>query len=159
MESILTSEYLLLGIAAIIAIFIIVRVVRFLFKVAMIVAVIAFIYFMFFGGGSKSLEGQLEKALKNTTIAQLENKYCAAEKHESVECQCLVQQVRTDLEARLSAIEISNLEQDKKANVSEMLKSFKNKRPEIRKCLESHEDSLFSVSNIMKKMIGWWVNS
>lgn len=132
------KEYLMLGIAGVIAVWIIIRIARSLFKFAILGAVLFGAYYIFSSGNADGLINTgLESMLKNTTITQLMDKHCTPENKDGTKCECVITPIYNDLNMKYDKTEMVQLEQNKKKMADEMMVSFKAKRPEIEACIKN----------------------
>ena len=137
-----TSEMILLGIAAIIALFILVRIAKTIFKVIIVVAILAALFFLLKGGSLDSLMGpSVNNIFQNTTITQLMDQHCSPEKRNDLKCKCIVTPVYNDLTIRFDSKELAELEENKKRMAEEMLRSLQNKRAYVQECMGDKKES------------------
>lgn len=148
-----TTELILLAIAAIIAIYILIRIAKTLFKIAIFAVALFVIYLIWTSGSADNLiESGLEKMFQGQTISQLENKYCADGRADKMRCECVIIPVHEDLKARFRPHELNDLEQNEKLMVDEMLKSFNNKKPEIKECMKEKQSRWIRAFNTIKRL-------
>jgi len=148
-----SSELILLVIAGIIGLFILVRIAKTLFKVAFIALFALGGYYLWTSGSVDGwIEPTMESMFKNTTISELMDKHCSPSSKDGMKCQCIVTPVYNDLNMRFSKSELTQLEQNKKRMVEEMLTSMKTQKKEMESCLKSDESTVMKMFNMAKSL-------
>lgn len=142
----------LLPIAAIIIIGIIIfKVAKSLLKGIGFIVVAGLLLYFFQGGTVDGLKKQADKVkagsvklyFKNTTIADMKNKFCTPEKAEKFKCRCVITSVHNDLTSRFSASDLAKLDQDDQLRLKEIRQSLRNTRNEIMNCGAQKEGKAF----------------
>lgn len=149
------QEYVLIGLALVIGIWILIRVARTLFKVAIFVGILFGGYYIWNSGSADGLIGTgLESMLHDTTITQLMDKHCTPENRDGTKCECVVTPIYNDLSMKYNKYEMTQLEQNKKKMIDEMMSSLKTKRPEIEACIKNkgEQSTVFKMYKMLKSL-------
>ena len=105
-------------------------------KTVGIIILLGLVYYFWQGGTSADLKMSGTKTLfTNAKLSTLESRYCKEGKEEKTKCLCITTPVAEDLQSRLSAKEMQEIDLDQKKVYTELHKSMRNKRKQINNCL------------------------
>ncbi len=147
------TQMILLVIAAAVAIWIFTKIAGAIFKVVLFAAFLLFGYIFFFGGSIEDvIEPGLEQMFKNNTMDELMAKHCDPEKLDALRCQCVIMPVYEDLQKRFNAEQLEELDKDQERMTEEVLRSFENKKEDMRVCAKDKQSGLIKIFNTFKSI-------
>jgi len=99
----------------------------------------------FWQGGTVSglKDESIKTVFKQAPLTALEDNLCLGQKADRIKCECIVQPVAQDLTARLTRKELSAVSASPEERVTELRKSMRNRRREIRQCLVNNKGGEF----------------
>jgi hypothetical protein len=102
-----------------------------------VVIVIGLVWFFWQGGTVEELKYKGVQALfRNTSVLEIEDRFCQTEKADTWKCQCLARPVSQDLQARFSEQELKEIDVNDELRLEEIRNSMRIRNDEIQACLK-----------------------